>query len=328
MPVHARLDALRARFQRWLFRVHGPEPAPIRLGQRRIFVMPTAFGVALGVTLLVMLLASINYALSLGYALTFLLGGVGWVHIHLSFRNLVGLSIAPGRVEPVFAGATASFGVLMTNPLPRSRLALRLWPARTGASPDEAFELPPDSQVRISVHVAAPQRGWLPFPRLQLESRHPLGLIRAWSLFQPDLRALVFPTPEADPPPLPRGTGLRPGAHGRRQGRDDFAGLRAHQPADPPRHVAWKALARSGEWLTKQFDGGGAEALWLDWNTLPPGLDTEQRLARLTRWLCDAEAAGLEYGLRMPQQTFPPASGPAHRLACLTALALFGGPDG
>jgi hypothetical protein len=76
------LSTLRATFQRWLFRVSGPEPAPIHLGQRRIFVLPTRFGVALGATLFVMLLASINYALSLGFALTFLIGGVAWVSIH------------------------------------------------------------------------------------------------------------------------------------------------------------------------------------------------------------------------------------------------------
>jgi hypothetical protein len=84
------LAGIRSRLQRWLFRVSGPEPAPIRLGQRRIFVLPTGFGLALGLTLLVMLLASINYTLSLGFALTFLIGSVAWISIHHAFRNLVG----------------------------------------------------------------------------------------------------------------------------------------------------------------------------------------------------------------------------------------------
>ena len=34
----AGLAGLKARLQRWLFRVSGPEPGPITLGQRRIFV--------------------------------------------------------------------------------------------------------------------------------------------------------------------------------------------------------------------------------------------------------------------------------------------------
>ena len=72
---------LRARLQRWLFRVGGPEAAPIRLGQRRIFVLPTRFGLAVGATLMAMLLASINYGLSLGFALTFLIGSVAWISL-------------------------------------------------------------------------------------------------------------------------------------------------------------------------------------------------------------------------------------------------------
>jgi hypothetical protein len=110
------LPAVRATLHRWLFRVSGPEPAPIQLGQRRIFVLPTRFGLALALTLLVMLLASINYTLSLGFALTFLIGSVAWISIHHAFRNLVGLSITPGKAEAVFCGAPAHFGIVLANP--------------------------------------------------------------------------------------------------------------------------------------------------------------------------------------------------------------------
>src|SRR5256885_12661060 len=36
-------------------------------------------------------------------------------------------------------------------------------------------------------------------------------------------------------------------------GNDDFSGLRTYQLSDSPRHVAWKAVARSDDMLTKQF---------------------------------------------------------------------------
>jgi uncharacterized protein (DUF58 family) len=63
--------------------------------------------------------------------------------------------------------------------------------------------------------------------------------------------------------------------------------------------------------------------LWLDWALLPPGLDTEARLSRLTRWVIDAHAAGLSFGLRLPGAELLPASGDAQRERCLEALALF-----
>lgn len=93
-----------ASFQRWLFRLYGPEAAPIVLRQRRIYVLPTGAGLAYAVALGFMLIGAINYNLSLGYALVFLLAGLGLVTLLHTFRNLVQLEISPGRTEPVFAG--------------------------------------------------------------------------------------------------------------------------------------------------------------------------------------------------------------------------------
>ena len=45
------------------------------LNQHNIYILPTRGGWAFGLTLLVMLVASINYPLNLGYVLTFLLAG-------------------------------------------------------------------------------------------------------------------------------------------------------------------------------------------------------------------------------------------------------------
>ncbi|WP_374487811.1 DUF58 domain-containing protein [Zoogloea sp.] len=319
---------LRVRFERWLFRVHKPEPAPLRLGQRRIFVLPTGFGLAFGLSLVVMLLASINYAISLGYALTFLVAGVGWVSIHHAFRNLVNLEVSPGKVEPVFAGDMAHFHVLLHNASPRHRWQLRLAPSqrRQPLSPDTlaAFDIPPGTHAQVRVDVPTQARGWHALPRLHLETRYPLGLIRAWSLFQPQLRCLVYPQPEAEAPPLPLGLDEHPGQHGHSHGQDDFAGLRSYQQTDSPRHVAWKAVARGGPWMTKQFIGQGSQAVWLDWATLPHGLNPEARLARLCRWVLDAESQHLSFGLRLPGLELPLGQGPEHTRRCLSALATFG----
>jgi uncharacterized protein (DUF58 family) len=140
---------------------------------------------------------------------------------------------------------------------------------------------------------------------------------------QPEVRCLVFPRPEKTPLPLSSPdarTGARPIAA---QGTDDFSGLRAYQPADSPRHVAWKAVARSDDMLTKQFTGDASAELWLDWSLIPAALDLEARLSRLTGWVIAAEAQGLRYGLRLPGSSVPPGHGEPHQTACLTALALY-----
>ncbi|MDP1956896.1 MAG: DUF58 domain-containing protein, partial [Rhodocyclaceae bacterium] len=111
-------------------------------------------------------------------------------------------------------------------------------------------------------------------------------------------------------------------------GDEDFAGLKRHQPSDPPHHVAWKAVARQGPQATlqtKQVAGTAAQALVLDWAALPHNMAVETRLSVLTRWVQDTEAAGLSWGLRLPGQEIPQAHGPDHAHACLKALALYEG---
>lgn len=297
-----------------------PVTGPVRLSQRRVYILPTGFGMLFAVTVALVLLASVNYNLSLGYVLAFLLAGLGLVAMLHTWRNLVELELAAGRAEPVFAGDSVAFHLLLANGASVERVSIHLEP--TGASAT-IVDLPARSSSEARVHLPAVRRGWLPLPRLRVSTTYPLGLFRAWSWVDLSLRALVWPQPEIGDTPLPErlpGTG-EAGTGGR--GSDDFAGMRAYQPGDSLRHVAWKALARDGRLLTKQFAGRTGQHLWLDFMLLPRPMDDEARLSRLTRWVLAAEAAGDTYGLRLPDREIEPASGHAHRDRCLEALALY-----
>ncbi|MCK9382167.1 MAG: DUF58 domain-containing protein [Sulfuritalea sp.] len=308
-------------FVRWALRVRPPEPAPIVLTQRRVYVLPTRAGLAYAMALGVILLGAMNYNLSLGHALVFLLAGLGIVTILHTFRNLVLIAIRPGRCEPVFAGSLAQFDLVLENRRPDARTCLRLF---IGDETPIEVDVAPHAGTVATLNVAATKRGWLPMPRLTIETTWPLGLVRAWSYAVPDLNCLIYPAPAAKAPPLPwRGESGR-GSTKDGRGADDFSGLRDHQVADPPRHVAWKAVARQqdGPLLTKLFEGAAAQQVWLDWEALPDTIDTERRLSILARWILDANAAGLAWGLRLPGVRLAPDNGPAQLAGGLRALAL------
>jgi len=312
---------IKARLDRWLFRLHPDEPAPVELVQRRIFVLPTGAGVAFGVTLLALLIASINYNLSLGYAFTFLLAGAAVSSIIHAFRNLVGLSIRPTAASAAFAGSEVRYTLAVDNGAGRPRPSLR---ARAVGGPESAFAIDPHGTAYVELRRQAPRRGRFPLGRVTLESVYPLGLIRAWSVISPRLEALVYPAPEADPPPLPVAPALHAGQIQGRFGHDDFHGLRARVDTDSPRHIAWKVYARQGPVVVKEFAGGDGGETVLDWAELPSGLDTEARLSRLTAWVCEASRLDLRYALRLPGRTIPGNTGPAHTRSCLETLALYG----
>lgn len=319
MKIAATLQEL---FFRWALRGRPPEASPVILTQRRVYVLPTRQGLAFAVTLLTMLAGAINYNLSLGYALVFLLAGLGVSAILRTFRNLANLQIRPGRSAPVFAGEQAGFSLLLHNLRDEERPAIRI---NLPGQPLVEVTLPAQSSSEVRLVMPTTARGWLALPRVTLATTYPLGIIRAWSYAAPDLRCLVYPAPATSATVPPTTPGESGGATHLAAGREDFAGLRKHQPADPPRHVAWKTVARqdSETLLTKQFTGAAAQSLWFDWDSLPATLDSEARLSLLTRWICDAHGAGLAWGLRLPDGACGPAEGDAHYHACLKRLALY-----
>lgn len=317
------LAQLAAHVRQWVFRLRRDETLPIILGQRRIFILPTGAGYLFAIVLAVMLTGAINYTLSLGHALVFLLAGLGLATMVNTFRNLLGIAITPGRPEPVFAGDTARFPIHLSNARRDSRQALDL---RYAGSEEVQVHLPAEGSARVDVPCAAPARGRLDPGRLTLATRYPLGLFRAWSYPYPALSCLVYPRPITRPLPPPSPVD-DPGLARGDGGHEDFSGLRAHTPSDPPRHIAWKTVARSVDaWplLVKHFAGGAGEELWLDWNLAADEADDESRLSVLTGWVLAAENAQLRYGLAIPGQHIAPATGSAHRDRCLEALALFG----
>jgi uncharacterized protein (DUF58 family) len=310
-------------FWQRLFRIGRAEQLPIILTQRRIFIIPTRVGLLFAVVLLVMLIGAINYNLSLGHALVFLLAGLGIVAMVHAFRNLVSLRLTPGRAEPVFAGEIARFPVHLENTRKQARRALDF---RFGKQPGTSLDIPASAKATVAIPFVTSIRGRLDPGHTTLSTRYPLGLFYAWSYPHPPLSCLVYPRPLDTllPPPSPAAhTGQNRGD----SGQEDFTGLRLRQPSDPTRHIAWKAVARdfaNRPLLVKQFAGGAAEELWLDWALTADDCDTETRLSILAGWILAAEEKQALYGLRLPDREIDMAQGSTHRDACLEALALYG----
>lgn len=117
---------VRERIADWIFRARAPEQPPVLLVQRRIFIIPSRNGFYFAFVLLLLLIASINYALSLGYFLTFLLAGLGSVAMLHTFRNLAQLAVSYGKCDSVFAGEVAHFPIILHNAaLPRYAVAVK-----------------------------------------------------------------------------------------------------------------------------------------------------------------------------------------------------------
>ncbi|MEO1247122.1 MAG: DUF58 domain-containing protein [Pseudomonadota bacterium] len=312
-------SAARSRVRRWAEKRQGPDANLTVLKPRRVYIVPTGVGLIFGLMAFAMLLGSMNYNNNLSFVLTFMLVGIGFVSMHSCQRNLVGLELKFAGVDPVFAGDTATYRFALKN---RSRSARRQIHLDVGACSSRTVDLPPGESAVLSLAVDSSRRGYVHLPRFAVRTRYPFDLFRAWAWLHMDLKGLVYPAlPRQVPQPPASVAALGHRQHDAR-GEEDFAGLREFHRGDSPRNVAWKAYARSGQLLAKQFSGADTSSQWFDFDDVPAA-DTEARLSILARWIVDADRRGEDYALRLPGESFPQAHGPGQRLDCLEALALF-----
>lgn len=335
------LALVRSRFRAW-FENRLPFSDQVTLSQRTVYILPTRPGLMLGVTLLTLLVASINYQLNLGYLLTFLLAGSALVGMHMCHGTLRGLAMNLVAPTETYAGATATIDIKLTNTRQSARhgIGLRVLDpqgvsAQNGKmARQEAHwswtDVPAQGSSTVQVAFTPPRRGLYRLPTLTAETRFPLGTFRVWTVWRPAAQVLVYPTPEAMPPLLPPGEPRAGGAAtaATSQSTGEFDGVRGYRRGDPLKLVVWKKAAKADEYAGSQSGGlvvrdtqqAQRHELWLDFMQAGT-FDAEHKLSRLCAWVLECEKLGLDYGLRLPSLELKPASGEAHKRSCLEALA-------
>lgn len=315
MPAAVRrLQAWAERRLPALTRYRQRESLPITLHRRRVYIVPTAFGAAFTLLLLVMLVGALNYSNNAALLLTCMLGSACSTSMLVAFRSLNGLRLVTIRQSQAIAGEPMVVNLVFSSDAhPHASVHADM----DGQS--EAFAVGPHGETLVPLTLATMTRGWQPLPRIKLWSNWPLGLFHAWSWVHPDQSVLVWPRPErAGPPPmLPVDNDSRHRLH---QG-EDIAALRDYHAGDPQRHIAWKHSARHETLMVKDFEQPEAQEEWrLDWRQLSP-LAPEARIARLARWLGEAESVGRPTSLWLPGEDIGLGHGRSHYVHCMNALA-------
>jgi uncharacterized protein (DUF58 family) len=308
----------------------------IELVQRRIYVLPSMRGWAVIVIAIILLLVGVNYQLSLAYVVSFLLGGLMQVALHATYRNLRGAKLRVGKSPRCVAGETLHFPITIASPdrvregISISRLhakstrALRKQSA-TEALRAERVRIDADAQLVYSIAVPAPTRGIVSLRRLLIESRAPYGVIRAWSYAHFEWVGLVEPKPETPYPELPYATGAEAQAQRKTDVAHDPDGLREYAAGDSLKRVAWKHVAKSGEWYTRTGEAGQRGEVELAWNATQLS-DIEARLSRLAAWIDRARNENAAFSLAMPNGQLPLADSAPHHDEALAMLAAYPKP--
>lgn len=218
---------------------------------------PTGLGVkaAFFYLLLVAAYFAAPYA-NLFFLLLVFLTLLGVADVLAARRNLAG---ADGRVEegePMPSGAGGSL-LALVDAGPR-RWALGVEVVLEGAEPLRAALGEAAGEARLRVPVPPLARGVYPVREARLVSTWPLGLWKARRAVPAPKELVVYPAPAALATSRGAGGGVgelydRLGAA---QGFLQPSELREYRPGDELRLVHWKASARRGALVIKEWEGG------------------------------------------------------------------------
>lgn len=271
----------------------------------------------MGLILLVFLM-SVNFSNNMIFAMTFLLAGICFMGWYQTRVNLKGLEYGAWRVSSVFAGQMLEYSLAVSNPTRSDRYGVHVFSGKLVG--ENEILLKAGSQRICEIALNPGERGIYKGIPADLRSRFPLGLFEARldCGMLPD--CIIYPKPVGNQPLPDQTSGQQ--AHLRKES-GNYIDMRRYAPGDPLSHIAWKAMARTGELYTKEYDGAsGQPALWLCWQDVHAA-GTEQKLSQLCRWVLDAHHHGREYGLEIPGVLIQPACEEKHLRHVLRELALF-----
>ncbi|MCX7555439.1 DUF58 domain-containing protein [Xanthomonadaceae bacterium JHOS43] len=309
---HPRVPAVLRRF----VKPRGKEPLPIALHRRRIYVLPTPYGLFFAVLLAAMTVGGLNYNNNPALILCFLMLSLMLSCLLRGYLNLSGVRLESLDAAPVHAGEIQRLRFRFVADSRRLREGLIL--ERNGQR--VAFSLSDGNTADVALPQATNRRGMMPAGRFKLHSRQPLGLFEVWSWLHPDTGTLVWPALEKDPPPPP-GDGGQNRPRPQRGNSDEPIALRDYRSGDPMRQVAWKHSARLDRLLVREYEQPAGSERLLSWDALAP-MPGDSRARRLASWVVDAERQGQSSTLLMPGTRIGPGQGQAHLHACFRALAL------
>lgn len=309
-----------ARAEAWLNRHHPRRDGEYQINRRRVYILPTRAGAAYGIVTIIVLLAAMNYSNAVAFMLAFWLGAIGFVAMHETHGNLLGLGVRLSTPDAVFAGETAYQPVSLHNHSRRARVSLSAHEQRHPKNPS-----PVDCVNEAQTLMAwKPEgRGVHPVPRVAISTNWPLGVFCSWSWVHGTVNQVVYPAPAKESLNLPEAPAEPAPGSLERPSDEELSGLRDYVPGDSPRNIHWRSLAAHDQLASKRFSTPAADAQWLDISAYPASLTTEEKLSQLCRAVLDMHAAQQPFGMRLGPLIFDPASGDQHRDHCLEALARY-----
>lgn len=307
-------------FAKWRYRLSFFLP---KEKSQKSYIIPTTFGFLYGLLCLALLYIAFASANNLLYFYTFFLSGLGFSCIWFTHANVSELIIEDVEVDDVFAGDNAYAVVTISNPGKSSRYQIQVYHRKKEVS--IISEIPPRSSRTVRILLGQFRRGRQDIPRIAIASTFPFFLLTTWKKFDLKKNFFVFPK-RAGQTHFPQVATVKENAEGVpvdsvRSADSEFSGHRKYETSDSPRHIDWKAFARTDRLLVKDYQGFHPHEVKIQWHQTMALRNFEDRLSQMAMWVEIAEMKGFHYSFDLGPLAIMTGRGRAHYLQCLQYLA-------
>jgi len=299
----------------WLKKNAQPKhPQSIPLSLKKIYILPTFFGLILQSVLMVILLVSISQDQAIVSSLAAIFSFMGLVGIVYTNRHLDRVRIESAFIAPHSPSEHALLFLTYCHPVYRDYALIITWEKQEYLLPiTEAFH-----SITLK-NMKTKTRGIYSFEKSQIATSQPLGIATAWSYFLPAIEEVVYPEPELNPPALP-GSALDQPLLEVKVGHEDIQQLRDYRHGDSWKDVAWKASAKRERYVVKEYEQPEQSGWHVRWDSVKE-LSYEHALSRLAAWLWKAHEQGQDSSLETPDFKMPLGQGEIHLTKALKHLA-------
>lgn len=297
-----------------------PANSSVRLNRKNIFIFPGLFGFFYLLMTVCLFVLAVNYQNNLLLFLSQCLSSLFLISLFTAYKNFARITVSAQQPQPVYAGETAYLTVKAMGSAHSPKGMLEV-----GMKNDKnSYYLNFDAgESQFAVPIATTTRGKCRLPRVTLRCAYPLGILRCWTHLDFGQELWVYPSPQAADKTFSEHDMSDGNKRNTIPGSDDFFALHPFQPGDPLNKVAWKKVAKGGEWASKVFIRQQSAVTWLDISTL--NTDIETSLSMLCWQVNRLSRRQHPFGLKLGDVIIPPAMGKLHEQTCLEALSLYPG---
>lgn len=317
------LQHIKSRFnnhlERWLIK-RIPNALQHKLTSKNIFIMPTQFGFAFLLFILLLFLMATNYQNNIILLFSYLMASLFLTAMMYSFFNLAGLIV---KAEPVVRGhAQTSLGFMVTLTSQHRRFDLNF---NFDSQPVKQLPVCEPGNTLCKVLFDCADRGRYSPGRMRVSSEYCFGLFITWTRLDFDCQAIVYPKvqkPKRVLPILSVDNNMGKNLRNHLDGFDDFYQLKDYVFTEPVSRIAWKQFAKGQGKLSKHYEQEQGDLSWLRLSDMPSN-SLEGKLQLLCYLIIKHSKVADQFGVDLGSIKIPVNSGNPHMHQCLTALADF-----